>query len=114
SCCAGCCAATPSSTEEEQTMKQPLRPRRAKAPSLPMRIATGMVWAVVDADTALISVLVAVLSSVLAVAVAAPCAYALARRRNRVSGAMSMTFAMGLGVPGQVMVVPLFIGMAKA
>jgi len=140
-------------------MKQPLRPRRAKAPSLPMRIATGVVWAVVAADIALIgwilltslrdgtdildhplgapahpkfanygkvfsdggfgraalnSVLVAVLSSVLAVAVAAPCAYALARRRNRVSGAMSMTFAMGLGVPGQVMVVPLFIGLAKA
>ena len=132
---------------------------RRKPQSLPMRIATGVVWVVVAADIALIgwilltslrdgtdilnhpfgvpthpefgnyskvfsdggfgqaalnSVLVAVLSSVLAVVVAAPCAYALARRRNRVSGAMSMTFAMGLGVPGQVMVVPLFIGMAKA
>ncbi|GAA1963532.1 carbohydrate ABC transporter permease [Kitasatospora viridis] len=60
------------------------------------------------------SVVVAVASSALAVALAAPCAYALARRRSRTSSALTMTFAMGLGVPGQVLVVPLFVGLAKA
>ncbi|MFF5205788.1 carbohydrate ABC transporter permease [Streptosporangium sp. NPDC000396] len=65
------------------------------------------------AQAALNSVVVAVASSVLAVAFAAPCAYALARHRSRVSSALTMTFAMGLGVPGQVLVVPLFIGLAQ-
>ncbi|AUG81722.1 ABC transporter permease [Kitasatospora sp. MMS16-BH015] len=62
---------------------------------------------------ALNSVLVSVVSSLAAVAIAAPCAYALARRRTRVSSMLTMTFAMGLGVPGQVLVVPLFVGLAK-
>ncbi|MFF1796421.1 carbohydrate ABC transporter permease [Kitasatospora sp. NPDC058263] len=61
---------------------------------------------------ALNSVLVAALSSVAAVALAAPAAYMLARRRTRTSSALTMTFAMGLGVPGQVLV-PLFIGLAQ-
>ncbi|WP_369148596.1 carbohydrate ABC transporter permease [Streptomyces sp. R44] len=62
---------------------------------------------------ALNSVVVSTLSSLVAVALAAPCAYALARRRTRTSSALTMTFAMGLGVPGQVLVVPLFVGMAQ-
>ncbi|GAA2781152.1 carbohydrate ABC transporter permease [Kitasatospora sp. CM 4170] len=62
---------------------------------------------------ALNSVVVAVVSSLLAVAIAAPCAYALARRRSRVSSALTVSFAMGLGVPGQVLVVPLFVGLAQ-
>ncbi len=66
------------------------------------------------APAALNSVVVAVLSSLAAVAVAAPCAYALARRRSRVSSALTVTFALGLGVPGQVLVVPLFVGLARA
>ncbi|MER5639070.1 carbohydrate ABC transporter permease [Kitasatospora sp. NPDC002227] len=64
-------------------------------------------------QAALNSVLVAVVSSLAAVAIAAPCAYALSRRRSRVSSMLTMTFAMGLGVPGQVLVVPLFVGLAK-
>ena len=64
-------------------------------------------------SAALNSVIVATVSSVLAVLLAAPCAYVLARRRSRTSSALTMTFAMGLGVPGQVLVVPLFIGLAK-
>ena len=55
----------------------------------------------------------ALTSSVLAIVLAAPCAYALARRRSRTSSALTMTFAMGLGVPGQVLVVPLFVGLAE-
>ncbi|MGW0767173.1 carbohydrate ABC transporter permease [Streptomyces sp. NPDC002676] len=66
------------------------------------------------ARAALNSAIVAVVSSLLAVAIAAPCAYVLARRRSRVSSALTMTFAMGLGVPGQVLVVPLFVGLAHA
>ncbi|WP_441246993.1 carbohydrate ABC transporter permease [Kitasatospora sp. McL0602] len=62
---------------------------------------------------ALNSVLVAGVSSVLAVALAAPAAYVLARRRSRTSDALTMAFAMGLGVPGQVLIVPLFIGLAQ-
>lgn len=63
---------------------------------------------------ALNSIGVATLSSVLAIAIAAPAGYALARRRSRASSVMSMTFAMGLGVPGQVLIIPLYIGLAKA
>ncbi|MEV0583186.1 carbohydrate ABC transporter permease [Nonomuraea sp. NPDC050310] len=58
------------------------------------------------------SVLIAVISSVAAVTIAAPAAYMLARRRTRTSSALTMAFAMGLGVPGQVLLVPLFTGMA--
>lgn len=65
------------------------------------------------ARAALNSLLTAGLSSVVAVALAAPCAYALARRRSRTSSALTMTFAMGLGVPGQVLVVPLFVGLSR-
>ncbi|MFJ8477608.1 carbohydrate ABC transporter permease [Kitasatospora sp. NPDC094011] len=65
------------------------------------------------AQAALNSVVVAVCSSLLAIALAAPCAYALARRRSRTSSAVSLLFALGLGVPGQVLVVPLFVGLAQ-
>ncbi|MFC5186050.1 carbohydrate ABC transporter permease [Actinomadura harenae] len=62
---------------------------------------------------ALSSVYVATVASVLAIVLAAPCAYALSRRRNRTSSALTMVFAMGLGVPGQALVVPLFVGLSK-
>lgn len=58
------------------------------------------------------SVAVAVISSLVAVALAAPAAYALARRRNRTSNSLTMVFALGLGVPSQVLLVPLFVGLA--
>ncbi|MEV6007053.1 carbohydrate ABC transporter permease [Streptomyces sp. NPDC051976] len=60
------------------------------------------------------SLINATLSSALAIALAAPCAYVLARRRTRTTSALTMTFAMGLGVPGQVLIVPMFVGLAKA
>ncbi|MFI1092685.1 carbohydrate ABC transporter permease [Streptomyces sp. NPDC020917] len=60
------------------------------------------------------SLINATVSSGLAIALAAPCAYVLARRRTRTSSALTMTFAMGLGVPGQVLIVPMFVGLAKA
>ncbi|RJL30093.1 carbohydrate ABC transporter permease [Bailinhaonella thermotolerans] len=62
---------------------------------------------------ALSSVLLAVVSSIAAVAISAPAAYMLARRRTRTSNSITMLFAMGLGVPGQVLLVPLFVAMAS-
>jgi raffinose/stachyose/melibiose transport system permease protein len=65
-------------------------------------------------QAALNSLINATVSSALAIALAAPCAYVLARRRTRTSSTLTMLFAMGLGVPGQVLIVPMFIGLAKA
>jgi len=56
----------------------------------------------------------ATVSSAVAIALAAPCAYVLARRRTRTTSTLTMTFAMGLGVPGQVLIVPMFVGLADA
>ncbi|MFJ9381143.1 carbohydrate ABC transporter permease [Streptomyces sp. NPDC101455] len=64
-------------------------------------------------SAALNSLINATVSSALAIALAAPCAYVLARRRTRTSSALTMTFAMGLGVPSQVLVVPMFVGLAQ-
>lgn len=47
------------------------------------------------------------------VAVSAPCAYVLARLGVRGSGAMTSFIALGMGVPFQTVVLPLFVGMAK-
>ncbi len=63
-------------------------------------------------QAAINSLINATVSSALAIVLAAPCAYALARRRTRTSSALTMTFAMGLGVPGQVLIVPMFVGLA--
>jgi ABC-type glycerol-3-phosphate transport system permease component len=62
---------------------------------------------------ALNSVFVAFVSAALVIAVASPCAYVLARRRTRTASVLTMTFVLGLGVPGQVLVIPLFIGLSK-
>jgi N-acetylglucosamine transport system permease protein len=47
------------------------------------------------------------------VAVAAPAAYVLSRTKSRMSGGLTMFFTLGIGVPDQVIVIPLFIFMAK-
>lgn len=52
-------------------------------------------------------------SGVVIVAVSAPCAYALSRLGVRGSGAMTYVIALGMGVPFQTIVLPLFVGMAK-
>ncbi|WP_051367947.1 carbohydrate ABC transporter permease [Hamadaea tsunoensis] len=65
------------------------------------------------AQATLNSVLAGGMSSLLAIVLAAPAAYALARHRTRMSSAITMLFALGLGVPGQVLVVPLFVGLAQ-
>lgn len=59
------------------------------------------------------SVLVTVVSSLAAVALAAPAAYYLSRHESRISSAFTMYFIVGLGVPAQVIVIPLFVMLSK-
>ncbi|WP_309112163.1 carbohydrate ABC transporter permease [Saccharothrix sp.] len=58
---------------------------------------------------ALNTVLLVTGSAVVLVAISAPAAYALARSGTRVSGAMALFFALGIGIPVQVIVIPLFV-----
>ncbi len=59
------------------------------------------------------SVAVTSISSVLAVAVAAPCAYYLSRQENRLTSSLTMYFVLGLGVPVQVILIPLFVMLSR-
>lgn len=47
-------------------------------------------------------------ASIVVVAVSAPAAYVLSRRGGRLAGALTTFFALGLGIPLQVMVLPLY------
>lgn len=49
------------------------------------------------------------LSSFLTVAIAAPAAYYLSRVESRFTGALSLYFILGLGIPAQVILIPLFV-----
>lgn len=55
------------------------------------------------------SVWVTGLSSLLTVAVAAPAAYYLSRVDNRLTRNLTMYFILGLGIPAQVILIPLFV-----
>ncbi|WP_327391871.1 carbohydrate ABC transporter permease [Streptomyces sp. NBC_01186] len=57
---------------------------------------------------ALNSVLVSGSAALVSVLLAAPAAYALSRRLNRLAGPLTMLFVLGLGVPGQVLLIPVF------
>lgn len=59
------------------------------------------------------SVFVAVVSSVATVAVAAPAAYYLSRHESRSSQWLTLYFVLGLGVPAQVILIPLFVMLNK-
>jgi multiple sugar transport system permease protein/N-acetylglucosamine transport system permease protein len=61
------------------------------------------------ATAAMNSVSVALISSVLTVAVAAPAAYILSRYETRLTRGLTIFFVLGLGVPIQVIVIPLFV-----
>lgn len=61
----------------------------------------------------LVSVGLVAVSSVVIVLVAAPAAYALTRLGVRGSDGMTNFVAIGMGIPFQTVVIPLFIGMAK-
>lgn len=48
------------------------------------------------------------------VTISAPAAYVLARTQSRLSGFFTVFFTVGVGIPAQVIVIPLFIMMARA
>lgn len=67
-------------------------------------------WTVGDFATATInSVVTTTVSSVLTVAVAAPAAYYLSRVDNKLTQSLTMYFVLGLGIPAQVILIPLFV-----
>ncbi|MCW3815979.1 carbohydrate ABC transporter permease [Micromonospora sp. DR5-3] len=67
-------------------------------------------WTVSDFATATWnSTWVTLVSSVLTVAVAAPAAYWLSRQESRLSRGLTLFFVLGLGVPVQVILIPLFV-----
>jgi len=61
------------------------------------------------AEATVNSVVTAVVSSVLTVVVAAPAAYYLGRVDNRLTRGLALYFVLGLGVPVQVILIPLFV-----
>lgn len=60
----------------------------------------------------LITVVLTAVASVAIVLVSAPAAYALSRLGVRGSGALTSFIAIGMGVPIQTVIIPLFVGMA--
>ncbi|POH60254.1 carbohydrate ABC transporter permease [Arthrobacter glacialis] len=67
-------------------------------------------WTVSDFATATFnSVVTTGISSFLTVAIAAPAAYYLSRVESRLTGGLSLYFILGLGIPAQVILIPLFI-----
>lgn len=71
-------------------------------------------WRVSDFATATVnSVVVTLVSSVLTVALAAPAAYFLSRHESRLSRGLTLYFILGLGVPAQVILIPLFVMLNK-
>lgn len=59
------------------------------------------------------SIMTTVVSSVIAVAVAAPAAYYLGRVDNKLTNSLSLYFILGLGIPAQVILIPLFVMLNK-
>lgn len=62
---------------------------------------------------ALNSVVATLVSSVLVVMISAPAAYVLAKSTRRLSTTFTLLFVLGLGVPGQVLLVPIYVMLAK-
>lgn len=65
------------------------------------------------AGAALNSVIITLASSILVVAISAPAAYVLARSNRRIANPLTVFFVLGLGVPGQVLFVPIFLVMVR-
>ena len=71
-------------------------------------------WTVSDFATATWnSVITTGVSSFLTVAFAAPAAYYLARVESRFTNGLSLYFILGLGIPAQVILIPLFVMLNK-
>lgn len=59
------------------------------------------------------SVLTVAAAAATVVAIGAPAAYALSRFKVRFSGALSVYFVLGMGIPLQATIIPMYVGMAK-
>ncbi|WP_439902171.1 carbohydrate ABC transporter permease [Microbacterium azadirachtae] len=71
-------------------------------------------WTIGDFGVAFLnSASVTLISAFLAVAIAAPAAYALSRSTRWIAPKITAAFALGLGVPGQVLLIPIYIGLAQ-
>ncbi|MPV38151.1 ABC transporter permease subunit [Georgenia subflava] len=71
-------------------------------------------WTASNFGTAALNSLnVTIVSSVLTVAIAAPAAYYLSRQESRLTNVLTMYFILGLGVPVQVILLPLFVMMSR-
>ncbi|WP_125610097.1 carbohydrate ABC transporter permease [Specibacter cremeus] len=71
-------------------------------------------WNVSDFATATLnSVVTTAVSSTLCVAIAAPAAYYLSRVESRLTSGLSLYFILGLGIPAQVILIPLFVMLDK-
>lgn len=64
-------------------------------------------------DAVLTTVVLVGLATVATVTVSAPCAYAFTRLGVRGSGPMTNAVAIGMGVPFQTVVIPLFVAMSR-
>ncbi len=60
------------------------------------------------------SVLATLVASAVTVGLAAPAAYYLSRIENRLTGFLSLYFILGLGIPVQVILIPLFVMLDRA
>lgn len=70
-------------------------------------------WQVADfAQATWNSVVVSLVSSALAVVIAAPAAYMLSRGNTRAARPITLFFALGIGVPTQVLLIPIFLLLA--
>ncbi len=83
-------------------------------PATPFWENFSTAWNTGGFGTAAINSVVATLvSSLLVVAISAPAAYVLAKSTRKISPTLTLMFVLGLGVPGQVVLVPIYIMMAK-
>ncbi|MEC3977152.1 carbohydrate ABC transporter permease [Amycolatopsis sp. H20-H5] len=64
-------------------------------------------------DAVITTVVLVTLATVVTVAVSAPAAYALTRLGVRGSGGLTNVIAIGMGVPFQTVIIPLFVVMSK-
>ncbi len=71
-------------------------------------------WTVSDFATATLnSVMTTAVSSIVCVAIASPAAYYLSRVESRLTNGLSLYFILGLGIPAQVILIPLFVMLDK-
>ncbi|MGW0522745.1 carbohydrate ABC transporter permease [Crossiella sp. NPDC003009] len=64
-------------------------------------------------QAAINTVVVVAAASIVVVLVCAPASYVLSKTRTRLSGATAVFFAMGIGIPVQVIVIPLYVLMQE-